>query len=141
MNSIVHWNVFSHPLARLNGDLAARAPRSAALPDWAPVVDILETDSAYLFKADVPGIKKTQLDVSVEQGVLYLSGERKAEPDNQTVGYHRLERAHGAFLRSFALPADANPHAVSAQVEDGILTVVVQKSEQAKPRKIEIKVN
>jgi HSP20 family protein len=115
--------------------------RAPALPDWAPTVDIIENDSAYVFKAELPGVKKADLDVWVEQGVLHIAGERKAETEEPNFRYHRIERSHGAFARSFALPQDANAEAISARFEDGILTVTVNKVEQAKPRKIEIKVN
>lgn len=141
MNQIVHWNVFSNPIYPVNGVVAAPAGRALVLPDWEPAVDIIETDAAYVFKAEVPGLKKAQLDVWVEQRVLYLRGERKPEKDEAGVYYHRLERAHGIFMRSFELPEDADANAVSAQVEDGILTITASKAKQAKPGKIEIKVN
>ncbi len=114
-------------------------PRSQA-PEgrsWVPAVDIVETDGAYLAIADLPGLTKKDIEITVENDVLTLSGERgfeKQEGDS----YRRLERSHGSFRRSFALPSDITAEKVEAKFKSGVLTVTLPKSEAAKARKIDI---
>jgi HSP20 family protein len=101
---------------------------------------VFEDEHGYIFKAELPEVKKDDVDVQIENGVLVLSGERKAENEHSIHKYHRLERAYGAFSRSFELPDDADANQVSAMFKDGILTITVAKSEHAKPRKIDVRV-
>ena len=108
--------------------------------EWAPLVDINEDEREYLIKAELPEVKREDVKVSVENGVLSLSGERKHEAETKTRKQHRLERSYGRFVRSFTLPDDADPAKVSAEFKDGLLKVHVLKTERAKAKAIEIKV-
>jgi len=108
--------------------------------DWAPLVDISEDDQEYLIKAELPEVKKNDVKVSVEHGMLHLSGERKREEETKTKKLHRFERSYGRFIRSFALPYDVNASRVSADFKEGLLKVHVPKDENVTPKAIEIKV-
>src|SRR2546430_15737931 len=127
--------------------LFGRAParrgngRDLAIADWAPLADITEDDKEYIIKAELPDLKKEEVKVAVENGVLTISGERKFEKEEKKRKYHRVERAYGTFMRSFTLPDDANASNVKAEFKDGILTVHLPKSEHAKPKHIDVKVS
>jgi len=107
--------------------------------EWMPLVDIAEDDQAYTIKAELPEVRRDDVSVTLENGVLTLSGERKPANRENTRHYHRVERAYGRFARSFTLPDDARGQEVSAEFKDGVLTVSVPKDEKAQPRAIEIK--
>ncbi|MCC6353739.1 MAG: Hsp20/alpha crystallin family protein [Verrucomicrobiae bacterium] len=109
--------------------------------DWAPSVDILEDDKAYTIKADLPEVKKEDVKVTVENGVLVITGERRAEKEEKGRRYRRIERSHGSFVRSFTVPEDADSGKVNASFKDGLLIVTLPKSEEAKPRSIDVKVS
>jgi HSP20 family protein len=106
---------------------------------WSPAVDIQETADALVLTAELPGLSAEQVDVSVENQVLTLSGERKFERDAKGETLHRVERAYGAFSRSFTLPTSVAVDRVEARFENGLLTVTLPKQETAKSRKIAIK--
>jgi len=108
---------------------------------WAPAVDIEETAEAYVLRAEMPGLKKEDVKISLSNDVLTISGEKKFEEKSQDKRYHRVERSYGAFQRSFALSAPIQADKVSASFKEGILTVMVPKSEEAKPREIDIQVD
>jgi HSP20 family protein len=108
--------------------------------EWSPMVDVSEDDKHYTVKVELPEMKREDIKVSVENGVLSISGERKFEKEEKGKKYHRIERAYGSFMRSFALPDDADATQVDAQYRDGVLAVNVGKSEKAKPRAIDVKV-
>ncbi len=108
--------------------------------EWSPLVDISEDDKEYLIKAEVPEMKKEEIKINVHDDVLAISGERKYEKEEKNKKYHRVERAYGSFVRSFALPEDADGSKVSAEYKDGVLKVHLPKSEKAKPKAIEVKV-
>lgn len=108
--------------------------------DWAPLVDISEDEKEYLIKADLPEIKKEDVKISVQDGVLAISGERKSEKEEKGKKYHRVERSYGSFERSFTVPADAEEEKVSAQFNDGVLMVHLPKGKMAKPKHLQIKV-
>jgi HSP20 family protein len=107
---------------------------------WYPLVDITEDDKEYVIKAELPEIRREDVRVTVENGVLTLSGERKYEQEEKGRKYHRVERAYGNFVRSFTLPDDADPGKVAAEFKDGVLRIRVTKQEQARPKTIEVKV-
>jgi len=110
--------------------------------DWIPPVDIYENDKhEIVIQAEMPGLKKEDIDLRVENNTLTLRGERKRESDVKDDQFHRVERVHGVFLRSFALPATVDGGSVSADYKDGVLTVVLPMREEAKPRQIQVKVN
>lgn len=109
--------------------------------EWAPLVDIIEDETEYLIKADLPELNKKDISVRVENGVLYIAGERKLEKATDGKRYHRTERMHGSFVRSFTLPEEANPEEITAEFKDGVLTVRLLKRESAKTKLIDVKVS
>jgi HSP20 family protein len=113
---------------------------SLAVADWSPEVDISEDDHGYLLKADLPEMKKDDVRVTVEDGILSVSGERKSEKEDQTRKFHRIERSYGTFRRSFTLPEDANGSKVTADFRDGVLKVHLPIMPIAKSKAIEVKV-
>lgn len=106
---------------------------------WAPEVDIEETKDAIVLRADIPGVKKSDLHIAVENNQLIIRGERKAETESKGRNFHRVERTYGTFQRSFMLPATVLSDKVEATYKDGVLEVTVPKAEEVKPREIEIK--
>jgi len=107
--------------------------------DWTPAVDIKEEDDKYLLHADIPGVKPEEIEISMDNGVLTIKGERKHESTEEKENYKRIERMHGVFYRRFALPDDADAEKIKASGKDGVLEVVIPKTEAQKPRKIEVK--
>ena len=109
--------------------------------DWLPSVDIYQTDThEIVLKAEVPGIRKEDLDLRVEDNTLTLSGSRREDKDVRKEHYHRVERAYGTFSRSFSLPSTIDTGKVRADYKDGVLTVTLPKTEEAKPKQIDVKV-
>ena len=108
---------------------------------WAPAVDIYETASEVVLKAELPGVGRDQVHVEVKDGVLSLRGERQFEKEVREENYHRVERIHGPFHRSFTLPESVDADTVRAELKDGVLELRLGKREQAKPRQIQVKVN
>jgi HSP20 family protein len=136
---------FSERFSRLfDRPLVARALPGAeeALisADWAPLVDIEETEQEYLVKAELPEVKKEDVKVSLEDGVLTIQGERRLEKEEKGKKIHRIERAYGKFVRSFAVPRDVDDEKIAAEFKDGVLAVHVPKTAAAKPRAVEVKV-
>ncbi len=107
---------------------------------WAPLADIVEDDKQYSITLELPSVAKEDVKVTLENGILSIHGERKFEKEIKEKKYHRIERSYGSFHRSFTLPDDADAKKIDAQVKDGVLTVVIPKSEEAKPKSIEVKV-
>jgi HSP20 family protein len=95
--------------------------------DWSPRVDIGEADGNFLIKAEIPGVKKEDVKVSVENGVLTLHGQRSDEAESKGVQFHRVERFHGSFSRSFTLPPSVDAQQVKAAFQDGVLTITLNK--------------
>jgi HSP20 family protein len=110
----------------------ARTDESMTLAEWAPSVDIGETDKEYVVKAELPEVRKEDIRVNVDEGTLSISGERKAEKEDKGVRYHRLERSYGRFERSFSLPDEADTSKITSEYKEGILTVHLPKNPQAK---------
>jgi HSP20 family protein len=111
-----------------------------AVPEWSPQVDISEDDKEYLVKADLPEMKKEDVKVTVEEGVLSISGERKSEKEEKNKTFHRIERSYGRFLRTFTLPEDADAKKIAAEFKDGVLKVNLPKMPEAKPKAVDVKV-
>ena len=110
-----------------------------ATSDWNPAVDIKEEDKRFLIQADIPGVDPNDIEVKMENGVLSISGERRAEHEEEKEGYKRIERSYGSFLRRFSLPDSADPDSIKAKSKNGTLEVVVDKREaNAQSRRIEI---
>ena len=104
-------------------------------------MDIAEDDKEYTVKAELPGLNKENIKVSVEGGVLSIAGERKVEKEEKNKRYHRIERSYGSFTRSFTLPDDASGEKVSAEFKDGVLKVHLPKEEKAKSQSVEVKID
>jgi len=128
--------LFGRPLRRPDG----HGREEITLADWTPLADITEDEKEYLIKAELPEVKKEDVKVTVENGVLTITGERKFEKEEKKRKYHRVERGYGTFMRSFSLPDDADANKVKAEFKNGVLTVRLPKSEHAKPRQIEVNV-
>ena len=105
---------------------------------WMPAVNIRETDAAFLVEAELPGLTKKDIEITLENNLLKLTGERRFEKDTKEENYHRVERQYGNFLRTFSLPSQVDSNAVKATFKEGVLTIEVPKAEEAKPRKIAI---
>lgn len=104
--------------------------------DWAPPVDIREEKDRFVLLADVPGVDPKDIEITMENGVLAIRGERKLEPEEERKGFHRMERARGVFYRRFALPDTADAEKIAASGRNGVLEVVIPKQEKVQPRKI-----
>jgi HSP20 family protein len=121
-------------------------PRGAAREDtfvgtWAPPVNISEDEEQLVVEAELPGLRHEDVQVNLEQNVLTIRGERKFEDEQKKDSYHRIERSYGAFARSFTLNKPVQLDKINARFKDGILTVVLPKAEESRPRTIDIKVD
>jgi HSP20 family protein len=121
--------LFEAPLARTSEFLG-----------WTPAFDVYEEKDSFVVKAELPGMKKEDLNVSLHDGNLIISGERKTETKDEGAEVYRAERFFGKFQRSVALPSTVATSQVKAEYKDGVLTVTLPKSEEAKPRQIEVNV-
>ena len=126
--------VFSRPSLRNSGK------ENLTVADWMPTVDISETDGEYLIKAELPEVKKEDVKVTVENGVLTLQGERRQEKEEKGKKFHRVERLYGSFVRSFSLPESVDESGVKAEYKEGVLNLHLPKSEKVKPKAIDVKV-
>ena len=108
--------------------------------DWTPLVDISETTAEYVIKAEIPEVKKEDVKVTLEHGVLTVQGIRRQESEEKGKKYHRVERSYGSFVRSFSLPDLVDDTKVQAVFKEGILMLHVPKSEKAKPKAFEVRV-
>jgi HSP20 family protein len=124
------FNTFFEP-APGNGD-------SHAQRRWIPAMDLVEDDDRFVLRADLPGIDEGDVNIELEDSVLTISGQRKAEHEERKEGYYRIERASGSFSRSLTLPEGVDPEQVKASFDKGVLEVSIPKPEQRKPRKVTI---
>jgi HSP20 family protein len=106
--------------------------------DWVPVVDIKEEKDRFVLHADLPGVDRDNIDITMEDSVLSIRGQRQLEESGEGGEYKRIERAHGTFYRRFALPEEADPDRISARCNQGVLEVVIPKRESGQPRRIEV---
>jgi HSP20 family protein len=150
MNTLTRWDPFKEldVLQNRFGTLFGRLPPRTesgkelmTVAEWVPLVDITEDEKEFVIKAELPEVKKEAVKVSVEDGVLSISGERKIEKEEKSRKYHRLERAYGSFLRGFTLPEGTDGAKIGAEFKDGVLIVRLPKSEKAKPKSVEVKVS
>ncbi len=111
---------------------------AVASSDWSPRVDIVEAEQEFLIKADIPGVEKDHVKVSVENGVLTIQGERKIEKEEKDAKFHRVERFTGTFVRSFTVPENVDADAIKAVFKDGMLTLHLPKTQKALPKAIDI---
>jgi HSP20 family protein len=145
LNSVTRWNpsvayLNREPFARMfesffNG---AQPEEEVSNRNWVPPVDIQETEEGYRLLAELPGLTREDITITLENNVLRLAGERKFERDVKKESFHRVERTYGTFSRAFTLPHQVRSEGVQAAFANGVLTITVPKAEQAKPRKIEI---
>jgi len=106
--------------------------------DWSPAVDIREEDSRYVLEADIPGVAREDLDITLEDSVLTIKGKRANKDEESREGYRRRERVLGTFVRQFSLPDTVNTEAISAVITDGVLEIGIPKQEKPEPRKITV---
>ena len=125
---------------RLNRIFRKEVNVNDVFADWAPAMDVQETTNEYLIKADLPEVKKEDVKVSLEEGVLAVEGERKLEKEETGKKFHRVERSYGKFVRRMMLPADIDPQKVAADFKDGVLNIHLPKSPVIKPQAIDVKV-
>ncbi|MYH82506.1 Hsp20/alpha crystallin family protein [Candidatus Poribacteria bacterium] len=128
-NPFKFYNPFFAPL---------RAKTDADTYNWAPSVDISETDDTFEVRAELPGVAKDDLHVSVKENLLTLSGEKRQEHADDTQNYRRVERRYGSFQRRFTLPSEVAADAIKAEYSDGVLTLSIPKPEAAKPTEVPI---
>lgn len=149
MMNLVRWDPFreleemSDRLNRVFGrpsTAKSDGKETMTVADWTPSVDISETDGEYLIKAELPEVKKDDVKITLEEGVLSIQGERKHEKEEKNKKFHRIERAYGRFVRSFVVPDYVDESKIKAEYQDGVLHLHLPKSEKAKPRAIEVKV-
>lgn len=149
--NLIKWDPFreleyvSERLNRIFDRTPARlSDNKEMLPmaDWEPSADVSETDTAYLIKADLPGVNKEDVKVFIQDGMLTMQGERKMEKEEKGKKYHRIERSYGNFTRSYRMPDDADENSVKAEFKDGTLNITLGKSAKkiSKPNTIDIKV-
>ena len=147
--ALVRWDPFRE-LEEMSGRLNRIFARSEArtsngketmiIADWTPSVDISETEGEYQIKAEIPDVRKDDVKVTVEDGVLTIQGRRNQEKEEKGTKYHRIERSYGSFARTFSLPDVIEADKVNAEFKDGVLNLRLPKSEKAKPKAIEVKV-
>jgi HSP20 family protein len=145
--SLVRWDPFADMDAffnRLMPRAFARWPQmsgdNGGKIEWAPSTDISETEQEYMIRASLPAVKKEDVKVTVDSGIITIKGERKQEKEDKSEKYHRVESFYGAFERSFSLPENANSDAISCESKDGVLTVHIPKTEpqKSKPKQINV---
>ncbi len=147
--SLVRWNP-SRELNRMHDDLnrlissffSGDAPETSfARGAWEPAVDISETPESYLVTAELPGMSKDDVNISYEDGILTIRGEKKQEKEEKRKNYHRVERSFGAFERSFRVPSRVMVEKIEAKFKDGVLSLMLPKAEEARPKEIPIKIS
>ena len=146
--AVVKWDPFRDLLSiqdRMNKQFEQTMSRSRteegiAASTWTPAVDIYETTEAIVMQADLPGLRREDIDIQIQDNTLTLRGERRFAEDAQEENYLRIERAYGAFQRSVTLPATGSLERIRAVFRDGILELTLPKAEEAKPKKIAVEV-
>ena len=116
------------------------APGAAPLRRWIPAMDLVETSEHFVLRADLPGIAEADVKVELEDGVLTISGERRAEESARQEGYYRIERPSGSFARSLTLPEGVDADAIQAHFDRGVLEVRIAKPQQRRPQRVSIDV-
>ena len=136
------WTAMDQLMNRLfDGRAFPRLGEAEVAAAWVPTVDIKEEAERFVIHADVPGVDPKDIEVSMEDGVLTIRGERKGESREEQDGWKRVERVSGQFFRRFTLPDTADAEGISATGANGVLEVIIPKQARVKPRKIEVKVN
>jgi HSP20 family protein len=128
---------FGSGLGRVFDELFAE--RGLAAARWAPSLDVVENDGAYVVTVELPGARREDIGIEVQENVLTIRGEKKSEREEKSEKRHYVERSYGSFARSFTLPAKADPERIKASFKDGVLTVEIPKTAEQKPKVIDIK--
>jgi HSP20 family protein len=144
MMNMTVWNPFremENMFERYNRTSGHGPDTDLGFVDWSPTVDIEESDNFYLIRADVPGVDKKDINVHMDKGVLSITGEKHEEKETgKGTKRHRTERYSGSFARRFTLPGTIKADKIDASYKDGVLSLMIPKAEEAKPRSIDIKV-
>ena len=149
--ALIRWeparelNSIQHEMNRLFNSFfdtttANGAARTPALRRWVPAMDVVDTGDEFVLKADLPGLTDKDVNIEVNDDVLTISGQRRAEHEERKEGYHRVERSSGSFRRSLRLPEGVDPASVSANFDRGVLEIRVPKPEERKPHQVAISV-
>ena len=144
--SLVRWDPFSElqswfaPLARTSGLSPRLSTDGDVTFEWSPSADISETDKEYLIRAELPAVKKEDVQVTFDDGMITVKGERKQQKEDKNEKYHRTESFYGSFERSFSLPDNVNADAICCESKDGILTVHIPKTEALQKKPVQITV-
>lgn len=140
--NLLEWEPFREPdeFFRRTWPVFGRWPKLPAEYQWAPTADISETDKEYLVKADLPGVKREDVRITLENGIITIAGERRQSKDEKSEKTHRVESFYGTFSRSFTVPEDADAQSVKAESKDGVLYLHIPKIKREKAKPIEIKV-
>ena len=136
------WSIFDQLNRELNNPAASYGSEddaNVATASWTPSVDITEDENCFKLLADIPGVKPEDIDVSMDNGVLTVKGERKTEEKTEKENFRRVERQHGVFYRRFTLPETANADKIEAHSENGVLKITIPKQEVAQARRISVK--
>lgn len=133
------WTRLQKQMNELFSGLPEMEGSNVATSQWMPLVDIREDPEKFVIRADIPGVKPDQIEVTMEGGALTIRGERREEKREDKEGYHRVERSHGTFYRRFTMPDTADADNIKASSQDGVLEIVVPKRAVAKARKIDVK--
>jgi HSP20 family protein len=151
MTTMMRWDPFQDlrsaqdEMAQMNPTLAhalglhTQQQDNARTTAWAPALDISERKDAYLVTVELPGLKPEDLDITMEDGLLTIQGERQFTAESSEQQFHRVERRYGAFRRSITLPAHVMAEGIQASFEDGVLQILVPKAEEAKPKRIQVR--
>ena len=145
--SLVRWDPFADVDTLFNRLMPSAFLRPALAPggngkkfEWSPSADISETDKEYLIRAELPAVKKEDVQVTLDQGVITIKGERKQQTEDKNEKFHRIESFYGSFARSFSLPENINADAIRCESKDGILSVHIPKTETQKQQPKQISV-
>jgi HSP20 family protein len=143
--SLIRWEPFGDVDALFNRLMPSGYARLALAGngrklDWSPSADISETDKEYVIRAELPAVKKEDVQVTYDEGVITIKGERKQQKDERNEKFHRVESFYGSFERSFSLPENANTETINCESKDGILTVHIPKTETVKQKPKQITV-
>ncbi len=146
--AITRWRPFrdlvniQEEMNRLFDDFFGRSVSRPEWPEgaWTPSVDVAETKDDVVIKAEIPGMKKEDVKISIQDNVLTLKGEKKQEKEEKDANFHRIERSYGAFCRSFTLPTSVKTDKIKATYKDGVLNITLPKTEEVKPKEIPISI-
>src|SRR4029450_3804150 len=153
MTTMMRWDPFQ-VLRSAQDEMAQMSPRlahalglharqqgneRAMTTAWAPALDISERKDAYLVTVELPGLKSEDLDITMEDGLLTIKGERQFTSESSEQQFHRVERRYGAFRRAITLPAHVTAEGIQASFEDGVLQILVPKAEEAKPKRVQVR--